>query len=85
MPAKYRFNVRDFIKRAYKAYFDIKLWDQDKSWAPHKVCKQCTETLRGWIQGKTTSMQFGFPLVWREPKNHHEDCYFCMVGMTGWN
>ena len=24
-------------------------------------------------------------MVWREPKNHHKDCYFCMVDMTGWN
>ena len=43
---KYRFNVRDFTKKAYKAYFEIKLGDQEKSRAPHKVCKQCTETLR---------------------------------------
>ena len=24
-------------------------------------------------------------MVWWEPKNHQEDCYFCMVDMTGWN
>ena len=74
-----------FTKRAYKAYFGIKLGDQDKSWAPHKVCKQCTETLCRWTQGKATSMRFGVPIVWREPKNHYEDWYFCMVDMTGWN
>ena len=48
MMAKYRFNVRDFTKRAYEAYFGMKLGDQNKSWAPHKVCKHCTETLRFW-------------------------------------
>ena len=85
MLAKYRFNVRDFTKRAYKAYFGIKLGDQDKSRAPYKVCKQCTETLPRWTQGKATSMRFGVPMLWREPKNHLEDCYFCMVHMTGWN
>ena len=83
--AKYCFNARDFTKRAYKAYFGIKLGDQDKSWAPHKVCRQCTETLRRWTQGKATSMRFRVFMVWREPKTHHEDCYFCMVDMTGWN
>ena len=36
---KYRFNVRDFTEKAYKAYFGIKQGDQEKSWAPHKVCK----------------------------------------------
>ena len=29
-------------------------------------------------------MQFGVPVVRREPKNHHDVCYFCMVDMSGW-
>ena len=85
MLAKHHFNVRDFTKRAYKAYFGIKLEDEDKSWAPHKVCKQCAETMHRLNHGKATSMRFGVSMVWREPKNHHEDCYFCMVDMNGWN
>ena len=56
----------------------MKLRDQDKSWAPHKVCKHCTETLRIWTQGKVSLMRFGVLMVWREPEHHH-DCYFCMV------
>ena len=82
---KQRFNVQDFTKKAYKAYFGMKLGDQDKCWAPHMVCKQCTETLRLWTQRKVKSMRFGIPMVWREPKNHHDDCYFCMNVMSGWN
>ena len=83
MMAKYRFSVRDFTKRVYEAYFGIKLGDEDKSWALHKVCKHCTKTLHFWIQGKISSMRFGVPMVWREPKNHSDDCYFFMVDMTG--
>ena len=83
--AKYRYNVREFTKKAYEVYFGTKLGDQDKSWAPHKVCKHCTETLRFWTQGKVNSVQFGVSMVWREPKNYHDECYFCMVEMTGWN
>ena len=30
-------------------------------------------------------MRSGVPMVLREPKNHHDDCYFCMVDMSGWN
>ena len=63
MMAKYRFNARDFIKRAYEACFGMKSGDQDKSWAPHKVCKHRTETLCFWTQGKVSSMQFGIPIV----------------------
>ena len=85
MMAKYRFNVRDFTERAYGAYFGMKLGDQDKSWAPHKVCKHCAKTLCFWTQGKVSSMRFGVPMVWWEPKNHHNHCHFCMVDMSGWN
>ena len=29
--------------------------------------------------------KFGVPMVWREPKNHHADCYFCAVNTKGFN
>ena len=61
--AKYQFNVR-----ADEAYFGKKLGDQDKSWALDKVCKHCTETLHFLTQGKVSSMRFGVPMVWCEPK-----------------
>ena len=45
MTKKQRFNVCDFTKRANQAFFGMKLGNQNKSWAPHKVCKYCTEAL----------------------------------------
>ena len=30
-------------------------------------------------------MQFGVPMILGEPKNHHDDYYFCMVDMFRWN
>ena len=49
------------------------------------MCKHCAETPRFWTQGKVISMRIGVPMVWPEPKNHHDDCYFCMVDMSEWN
>ena len=77
--------VTSFIKRAYHAYFGIKFGDQDKIWAPHMVCKTCTEYLRRWTKGKKSCLKFGIPMVWREPTNHANDCYFCAVDVTGIN
>ena len=85
MKKEHCFNVRDFTKRAYEAYFGMNLGDQDKQWAPPKVCKNCTVTLCLWTQGKAKAKRFGVPMVWRSPKNHHDDCYFCMVNMSEWN
>ena len=62
MMAKYRFNVRDFTKRAYKAYFGMNLGDQDKSWAPHKVGKHCTE--RCAFGPKAKSVRCGLGFLW---------------------
>ncbi|KAI6650066.1 hypothetical protein LOD99_6281 [Oopsacas minuta] len=69
-------NITYFVDRAYHAYFKVKLGDQDKSWAPHKVCKSCVELLRSWSKGKEKHLPFGIPMIWIESKNHfdvHED------------
>ena len=58
-----QFNARDFSKRAHKAYFGMKLGDHDKFWAPHKVCKSSTETLRLRTQDKVKAVRFGIPMV----------------------
>jgi hypothetical protein len=38
-------NISDFVKNVYVACFGVKLGDQDKTWAPHKVCSVCVEDL----------------------------------------
>ncbi|KAI6656053.1 hypothetical protein LOD99_1787 [Oopsacas minuta] len=30
-------------------------------------------------------MPFGIPMIWREPTNHFDDCYFWMVKSLGFN
>ena len=77
--------ITNFVKKAYFAYFGIRLGDQDKSWAPHIVCKTCTEILRMWAKGKKKHSKFGIPIIWREPKNHSDDCYFCTVNIKDFN
>ena len=81
----YRNRVTTFIKQTYHAYFGMKLGDQDRAWAPFMVCKSCTECLRQRCNCKKTSLKFGIPMVWREPKNHVSDCYFCAIDVTGIN
>jgi hypothetical protein len=49
----------------------------------HVVCNTCVEGLRHWYQGTRLSMPFGIPMVWREPQNHYDDCYFCLCNVSG--
>lgn len=58
---------------------------QCKPWIRNVVCKTCYEHLRQWKQGKRNSLKFGIPMIWREPKNHVDDCYFCKVNIIGIN
>ena len=41
-----RKSITNFERKAYYAYFGIKLGDQNKPWAPLVVCKTCVEDLR---------------------------------------
>ena len=73
-----RKGTSDFVKRAFKAYFEMKLGDQGKSWAPYIVCKTCFETICVWTNGKL-KLKFAVPMVWRKPKNHFDDCYVLII------
>lgn len=75
-------NIRTFVRQAY---FQVKIVDQDKSWAPHKVCKQCVESLRTWTKGTRDKFPFGIPIIRRESGDHASDCQFCVVKMSGYN
>ena len=80
-----RKDISDFVKSAYLAYFKVRLGDQDKSWAPHQVWKTCLEHLRQWTKGTRDRLKFGIPMIWREPKDHVTDGYFCIVKIAGFN
>jgi hypothetical protein len=69
----------------YYAFFGVKLVDVNKPWAPQKVCYVCVEGLRRWFKGEKKSLRFGIPMIWREQKNHRDDCYFCSCDVKGHN
>jgi hypothetical protein len=52
MIKKLQRNITGFVRKVYYAYFSVKLGDQNKSWAAHKVCYVCVEDLRKWSKGK---------------------------------
>jgi hypothetical protein len=37
------------------------------------------------MTGKKKCMSFAIPMMWREPTNHHNDCYFCLVNVQRHN
>ena len=77
--------ITDFVGKVYFAYFGVRVGEQDKSWASHRVCSSCVEGLRMWFKGKVKSFRFGVPMIWREPRDHSDDCYFCSCNIQGYN
>ena len=71
--------ITEFVKKAYHAYFGIKLWDQDKLFAPHICCKACgigeirkgrvCHSLFQWCRGKekiTLRTAISVWQIWKE-------------------
>jgi hypothetical protein len=77
--------IDSFVKKLYFSYFQLKVGDQDKSFAPPIACNTCVEGLRYWYDGKRKSVSFAIPMLWRERKNNYDDSYFCVVNLTGYN
>jgi hypothetical protein len=83
-PMKQRRKVTAFVKKAYHAYLErSSVGDQDKTWAPRKACRTSIERLRQWMNGDRNSLPFGIPVVWREPSDHGNDCYFRSCNVKG--
>jgi hypothetical protein len=75
MIKKHQRNITSFIRKVYCACFGVKLGDQDKSWAPHKVCYVCVENLKKLSKGKKKAFRFGIPMTWKEQKSHMIDIF----------
>ena len=71
--------VTEFVQKACLAYFGISIRDRCKSCVPYIVCKGCLECLRRRTKKSNVQMKFGSPMMWSEPKNHQDDCYFCSI------
>ena len=58
MTAKQTTTTTSFVIKAYLGYFGMRLGDQDKTWAPHTVCRSCVENLRQSTKGIRKSFKF---------------------------
>ena len=66
-------------RKAYHQYFGCKIGDQDKPWAPRICCNSCVTALNEWLKKKRKAMPFAGPMIWIEPTNHKNECYFCLT------
>ena len=61
---KQRISITKNLKLGnYLDSFQIKLGDQDKYCAPHKVCRTCSSNLFSWSKEIIRNMPFAIPMV----------------------
>ena len=70
--------------KAYFSYFGSKTVDQGKNWTPHVSCISCNVTLVQWMKDKRRFMSLAVPMVWCEPTNRFDDCYFSLKNTEGY-
>ena len=80
-----RWTITSLLRTANFHYFDCRIGDQEKSWAPHICCKPCYNGLTAWFNGKKAAFNFAAPMIWRELRNHADNCYFYLTNITGFN
>ena len=74
-----RHNITSFVKRAYKAYFQL-FFLVKKTRNGHLI--SCIITVRKASRldkRETKKLPFEVLMVWREPRNYVTDCYFCII------
>lgn len=63
----------------------MQLDNQNKTCGSHSVYRTCGVALRLWSRCKKHSMFLAVLLIWREPKNHYNNCYLCLANTRGYN
>lgn len=77
--------ITENTQKFYEQYFGRVMQNRDVDWVPNIVCKSCDSSLNLWWHGKRAQMAFAVPMIWKKPRNHRTDCYFCLTNVTGFS
>lgn len=80
-----RISFNETVKRNYEECYGITTKDFNNIWTPTTVCLNCYSSLSKWKKGFERYKRFSSPMIWRQPTNHDEDCYFCSTTVFGYN
>lgn len=83
-PISTRRYINEQHKDLYLKYFGIEIKNQDTCWVPHTICSSCRNGLTMWSKNQG-HMNFGTPMIWRDPVNHQTNCYICLTDIFGFS
>ena len=77
-----RKSITDFVQKEFYAYHWNKARISRQTMGSSCCLQDMCTCLRQWTKGPRPSMGFGKPMVWKEPTNHVDNCYFCSINVT---
>lgn len=80
-----RRSISEFIKTQYLKCYKKPMRNLDKPWVPTSICNSCRIALSAWDDKIIKKHLIIQPTIWREPKDHETDCYFCLCNTKGFN
>lgn len=70
-------NFTKDLRTSFCDIFGIEELTLDNPWVPKVICPSCLIRVRLVAKGDRSKLFFYSPMIWRQPFNHPEDCYFC--------
>lgn len=77
--------ITENTKTHYELYFGRVMQNLEYYWVPEIVCNAYEANLNLWWNGTRPQMPFAVPMIWKKPRNHRTDCYFCMINVIGFS
>ena len=79
LPFNKRNALSNLIETRFIECFNITLDSLKHPWVPKTMCYTCINRLRRWRQGNIYGKFFSSPMIWREPVDHKNDCFFLFM------
>lgn len=71
--------ITDSVKVNYNYVFGIKIRNNGATWARDGICNTCYRYLNNCALDSAKRFPFVRPMIWMEPVNNLDDCYFCLM------
>lgn len=71
--------ITDGLQDKYAECFGKCMKHLDKPWTPDNICNSCRVMLNRFNKKNCITKAVIEPVVWREPSDHSNDCFFVRV------
>lgn len=79
----YAIKINDEIITLFNYCFKVSARNLNSIYSPNIICKICLSNMRNH-KSKNEQLKIKVPAQWRDPRNHPNDCFFCLTSIKGY-